>query len=153
MLPMESTIKITNKTVRQQPAAGKNHNLLHVFASFSVGLIFLGFFSTRWQNQLTISQTGVMHTSKLSYTLLTCPLTCRKQKFFSPLNLNRLQFFIDSGRLNPKEPITMYHLWRSGAVGGRIKDGVKLLGTVSPPYYFFLYCHLVSHEFGRVPVC
>ncbi|XP_073257454.1 large ribosomal subunit protein uL15-like [Porites lutea] len=52
-----------------------------------------------------------------------------KQKFFSPLNLNRLQFFIDSGRLNPKEPITMYHLWRSGAVGGRIKDGVKLLGT------------------------
>ena len=76
-----------------------------------------------------------MHTSKLSYTLLTCLLTCRKQKFFSPLNLNRLQFFIDSGRLNPKEPITMYHLWRSGAVGGRIKDGVKLLGTVSPPYF------------------
>ena len=92
-----------------------------------------------------------MHTSKLSYTLLTCLLTCRKQKFFSPLNLNRLQFFIDSGRLNPEEPITMYHLWRSGAVGGRIKDGVKLLGTVSPPY-FFLYCHLVR-PFGRVPVC
>ena len=54
----------------------------------------------------------------------------RKQKFYSPLNLNRLQFFIDSGRLNPKEPINMYHLWRSGAVGGRIMDGVKLLGTV-----------------------
>ena len=54
----------------------------------------------------------------------------RKQKFYSPLNLNRLQFFIDSGRLNPKEPINMFHLWRSGAVGGRIKDGVKLLGTV-----------------------
>lgn len=52
-----------------------------------------------------------------------------KQKVYSPLNLNRLQFFIDSGRLNPKEPINMYHLWRSGAVGGKIKDGVKLLGT------------------------
>ena len=76
-----------------------------------------------------------MQTSKVSYNLLTCLLTCRKQKFFSPLNLNRLQFFIDSGRLNPKEPITMYHLWRSGAVGGRIKDGVKLLGTVSYPYF------------------
>ena len=56
----------------------------------------------------------------------------RKQKFFfSPLNLNRLQFFIDSGRFNPKEPINMYHLGRSGVVSGKIKDGVKLLGTVS----------------------
>lgn len=47
---------------------------------------------------------------------------------YRPLNLNRLQFFIDSGRLNPNAPITMYHLWRSGVTGGRIKDGVVLLG-------------------------
>ena len=40
----------------------------------------------------------------------------RKQKFYSPLNLNRLQFFITSGRRNSKEPINMYHLWRSEAV-------------------------------------
>jgi len=50
------------------------------------------------------------------------------KKIYSPLNLNRLQFFVDSGRINPKEPITMFHLWRSGAIAGRIKDGVTLLG-------------------------
>ena len=65
-----------------------------------------------------------------------------KQKVYSPLNLNRLQFFIDSGRINPKEPITMYHLWRSGAVGGRIKDGVKLLGTVRSTCFVSLFIHM-----------
>ncbi|XP_078361766.1 large ribosomal subunit protein uL15m-like isoform X2 [Oculina patagonica] len=55
-------------------------------------------------------------------------LTFRYKKIYSPLNLNRLQFFVDSGRINPKEPITMYHLWRSGAIAGRIRDGVTLLG-------------------------
>ena len=58
-------------------------------------------------------------------------LTFRYKMHYRPLNLNRLQFFIDSGRLNPNAPITMYHLWRSGVTGGRIKDGVVLLGGVS----------------------
>ncbi|EDO44563.1 predicted protein [Nematostella vectensis] len=50
------------------------------------------------------------------------------EKVYEPLNLNRLQYLIDSGRLNPKEQITMHELWKTGAVG-KIKDGVKLLGT------------------------
>ena len=35
----------------------------------------------------------------------------------------------------------MYHLWRSGAVGGRIKDGVKLLGTVRSACFVSLFFH------------
>jgi len=62
--------------------------------------------------------------------------TFRYKKIYSPLNLNRLQFFVDSGRINPKEPITMFHLWRSGAIAGRIKDGVTLLGGVSSSSFF-----------------
>lgn len=54
----------------------------------------------------------------------------RFEKVYEPVNLNKVQYLIDSKRLNPAEPITMYHLWRAGAVG-KIQDGVKLLGTVS----------------------
>ncbi|KAK3730867.1 hypothetical protein QZH41_009977 [Actinostola sp. cb2023] len=50
------------------------------------------------------------------------------EKVYEPLNLNRLQYLIDSKRLNAAEPITMYHLWKTGAVG-KIQDGVKLLAT------------------------
>lgn len=44
----------------------------------------------------------------------------------SPVNLNRIQDWIDQGRINPSEPITMKELLRSRAIH-RIKDGVKLL--------------------------
>jgi len=47
---------------------------------------------------------------------------------YSRLNLDRLQYFIDSGRINPNEPITMRVLRTSGAISGKIVDGVKLLG-------------------------
>ena len=60
------------------------------------------------------------------------PFLSSLAKNYTPLNLNRLQYFIDSGRLNPNEAITMHHLWKSGAVKvGRKEDGVKLVGTVS----------------------
>ena len=49
---------------------------------------------------------------------------------YSRLNLDRLQYFIDSGRINPNEPITMRVLRTSGAISGKIVDGVKLLGIV-----------------------
>ena len=82
---------------------------------------------------------------KLIYCL--CPiLTFRYKMHYRPLNLNRLQFFIDSGRLNPNAPITMYHLWRSGVTGGRIKDGVVLLGGVSSsaPLLLWKWCILIA---------
>ena len=62
--------------------------------------------------------------------------TFRYKKIYSPLKLNRLQFFVDSGRINPKEPITMFDLRRSGAIAGRIKDGLTLLGGVSCSSFF-----------------
>lgn len=44
----------------------------------------------------------------------------------SPLNLDRLQSWIDQGRIDPSKPITMKHLLDSRVIHG-IKDGVKLL--------------------------
>lgn len=45
----------------------------------------------------------------------------------SEINLDTIQEWINQGRLNPNEPITLRELCSSKAVGG-IKDGVKLLG-------------------------
>lgn len=43
------------------------------------------------------------------------------------LNLDRLQAWIDAGRLDPKKPITPREIIRSGVIGSSIKDGIKLL--------------------------
>lgn len=44
----------------------------------------------------------------------------------SPINLNRIQEWIDKGRLDPAQPITMKELNKSRCLHG-VKDGVKLL--------------------------
>jgi large subunit ribosomal protein L15 len=44
----------------------------------------------------------------------------------SPINLDRIQSWIDQGRLDPKRPITLKELADSRCLHG-IKDGVKLL--------------------------
>lgn len=44
----------------------------------------------------------------------------------SPINLDRIQSWIDQGRLDPTRPITLKELARSRCLHG-IKDGVKLL--------------------------
>lgn len=46
----------------------------------------------------------------------------------SPINLDRIQEWIDQGRLTASKPITLKELEKSGAVRG-IKDGVKLLAN------------------------
>ncbi|EAQ88700.1 hypothetical protein CHGG_05319 [Chaetomium globosum CBS 148.51] len=43
------------------------------------------------------------------------------------LNLDRLQAWIDAGRLDPKKPITPREIIKSGVIGSSIKDGIKLL--------------------------
>lgn len=43
------------------------------------------------------------------------------------LNIDRLQTFIDAGRLDPTKQITPRELVLSGAIGRNIKDGIKLL--------------------------
>ncbi|KAM0788438.1 hypothetical protein ACM66B_001573 [Microbotryomycetes sp. NB124-2] len=45
----------------------------------------------------------------------------------TPLNLDKLQHWIDQGLIDPTQPITMRELYQTRCVHG-IKDGVKLLG-------------------------
>lgn len=44
----------------------------------------------------------------------------------SPINLNRIQEWINAGRLDPTKPITLKELSKSRCIHG-VKDGVKLL--------------------------
>ncbi|KAJ4305846.1 YmL10 [Kalmusia sp. IMI 367209] len=46
----------------------------------------------------------------------------------SPINLDRIQSWIDQGRLDPSQPITMKELNRSRCLHGVKRHGVKLLG-------------------------
>ncbi|KAK5167697.1 YmL10 [Saxophila tyrrhenica] len=46
---------------------------------------------------------------------------------FSPVNLNKIQYWVDQGRLDPKTPITLKELAKSRCIHGVKKDGVKLL--------------------------
>lgn len=48
----------------------------------------------------------------------------------SPINLDRIQSWIDAGRLDPTQPITLKELARSRCLHG-VKDGVKLLARNS----------------------
>ncbi|KAI9890395.1 MAG: YmL10 [Vezdaea aestivalis] len=45
----------------------------------------------------------------------------------SPINLDRIQSWIDQGRIDPKKPITVKELVKSRCMH-RVKDGLKLLG-------------------------
>ncbi len=49
----------------------------------------------------------------------------------SPINLDRIQSWIDQGRLDPKKPITMKELKKSRCLHGVKKNGVKVLARVS----------------------
>ncbi len=51
----------------------------------------------------------------------------------SPLNLDRVQNWVDQGRLDPSKPITVKELVESRCLHG-VKDGVKLLARVSTPF-------------------
>ena len=46
----------------------------------------------------------------------------------SPINLNKIQYWINQGRLDPTQPITLKELNESRCLHGVAKDGVKLLG-------------------------
>lgn len=45
-----------------------------------------------------------------------------------PVNLDRLQYYIDMGRIDPKEPITLKVMKEAGLVTN-VKHGIKLLGN------------------------
>lgn len=46
---------------------------------------------------------------------------------YSELNLDKLQIWIDKGRIDATKQITPREIMRSGVVGHRIRDGIKLL--------------------------
>lgn len=49
----------------------------------------------------------------------------------SPLNLDKLQSWIDKGRINPSKPITLKELVESRCLHGTPKHGVKILAKVT----------------------
>ena len=59
----------------------------------------------------------------------TAATLCRHAVEYVPLNLGALQDFVDRGRLNPAQRITMHTLYAAGIVG-QVKHGVKLLAKV-----------------------
>ena len=50
------------------------------------------------------------------------------KKTYAPLNLDRLQAAIDSGRLDPKKTVNLAALRAAGLIGKRL-DGVRLFGA------------------------
>lgn len=51
----------------------------------------------------------------------------------SPINLDRIQSWIDQGRLDPSKPITIKDLHKSRCLHGVKRHGVKLLARVRWP--------------------
>lgn len=49
----------------------------------------------------------------------------------SPVNLNKIQYWINAGRLDPSRPITLKQLASSRCIHGVRRDGVKLLARGS----------------------
>ncbi|KUI64788.1 50S ribosomal protein L15 [Cytospora mali] len=57
-----------------------------------------------------------------------------RKENLAEVNLDRLQFWIDAGRIDPKKPITPKEIIKSGLIG-RPKDGIKLLARGSCNLY------------------
>ena len=76
--------------------------------------LLLSGFQTR---HMDISQVLIVHITSFAAEL-------------SPLNLDRLQTWIDEGRLDTSKPITLKELSDSRCLHGVKADGVKLLARV-----------------------
>ena len=65
---------------------------------------------------------------------------CRNGKSYAPVNLDRIQHWIDQGRLtsSPEKPITARDLLLSGCIHD-VHDGIKLLGDVRCSLFFLRY--------------
>lgn len=78
-----------------------------------------------------IPKRGFSNSAYATALFLSCALmqACRFLKDYAPLNLGRLQHWINQERLPTDRVITMKHLVDSGCVTD-VRDGVKLLGDV-----------------------
>lgn len=82
-----------------------------------------------------------MSSSVLSRPWLEFTLCYRNAKTYAPINLDRIQHWIDQGRLQstPENPITARELLLSGCIHD-VHDGVKLLGDVRPEVTRSIWC-------------
>lgn len=58
-------------------------------------------------------------------------LTSRRAPILSEVNIDKLQYWIDQGRIDPSKPITPKELIKSRLIGN-VSDGVKLLSRGGP---------------------
>jgi len=77
-----------------------------------------------------------LSTTKLSIPVLAmlyrhCSHEGSTRRDYAPVNLDRIQHWIDTGRLSssPESPITAHELTKSNCVHGA-QDGIKVLGDV-----------------------
>ena len=80
----------------------------------------------------------------------------KTSKKYSPLNLDRIQSWIDQGRIDPTKEITFKELIETRCLHG-IKDGVKLLGRVKEmssfqDHYANLSMMVKNKEALKVPI-
>jgi large subunit ribosomal protein L15 len=83
-------------------------------------------------------------------------LVFRNAKTYAPVNLDRIQHWVDQGRLtsSPKDPITARDLLESGCIHNA-HDGVKVLGDVCITDGFctsYLMCLLQGSEHLKAPL-
>lgn len=66
------------------------------------------------------------------------------EKNWAPVNLNRIQEWINQGRLtsSPDSPITARELLLSGCINN-VHDGVKVLGNVRSVPFLRYHCHSI----------
>jgi len=81
------------------------------------------------QSVVLTTRSGFKEAVRLSCVLRLTRACCRFGKVLAPLGLEKLQHWIDTGRIDASKVITMKTLVDSGVVG-KIKDGVTLVGTV-----------------------
>ena len=93
----------------------------------------------------------------MSLTLTS--LLCRNAKTWAPVNLDRLQHWIDQGRItsSPEQPITARELVLSKCIHN-VHDGIKILGDVSSlnlDSHFaqvIIYQNFKGHEHFKTPI-
>lgn len=72
-----------------------------------------------------------MQASTLTALLLLLVRCSRFKRVYTPLGLEKLQHWIDTGRLDATQTITLKEIFDSGIVG-KFKHGVALVGNVRP---------------------
>ena len=74
-----------------------------------------------------------------------------KRGRLEPLNLSKLRYFIEKGRLDVSEPITQRHLRDSGCVSS-VKNGVKLFNVNDYPFPYRVHLEVAGADQSSIDV-